>query len=346
MKKCVRYLRYSSTGQSKCSIELQDMNTLSWCTYNNTEVLETFEDKGKSATNFDRPNFKELELFIKKWHKTVDYVLVNSFDRFSRDAGEAMMKIKYYCTKYNIRIASAGENCIYDPEDVSSFWNVALAFIRAEDEIMRHKKRVNGGIYASKKEERRYIAAKAPYGYKKISVDKKTNIAISDKEAEIVGKLIDSFYHNNTSLPVLRKMAIQFGVRIVNKHSIKRMLTNPVYYGMQILKPYGNMPGGIIDGKWDSIRPADWYYTITNRLNDRSKKQRFKLNEAFPLRGIVKCAADCNKNFTAGFSRGKYNLYGYYFCTTHRKENYPAPSSPTFEHLTLFLKFIHNLKVA
>lgn len=149
MKKCVRYLRYSSTGQSKCSIELQAMNTLSWCTYNNTEVLETFEDKGKSATNFDRPNFKELELFIKKWHKTVDYVLVNSFDRFSRDAGEAMMKIKYYCTKYNIRIASAGENCIYDPEDVSSFWNVALAFIRAEDEIMRHKKRVNGGIYAN-----------------------------------------------------------------------------------------------------------------------------------------------------------------------------------------------------
>ncbi len=70
------------------------MHANSWCERNNVEIIDLFIDEGYSARNFDRPDFQRLDIFIKKHHRTVDYLVVNSFDRFSRDAGEAFVAIK------------------------------------------------------------------------------------------------------------------------------------------------------------------------------------------------------------------------------------------------------------
>lgn len=56
--------------------------------------MDTFIDRGKSARTFDRPDFIKLREFILRYHKKVDYLVVDQLDRFSRDAGEAMSLVK------------------------------------------------------------------------------------------------------------------------------------------------------------------------------------------------------------------------------------------------------------
>ncbi len=96
MKRAIRYLRFSQIGQSNGSIERQELYTDQWITYNKVELVDTFIDRGKSARTFDRPDFKKLQEFISKHHKSVDYLLVDQMDRFSRDAGQAMSMVKDY----------------------------------------------------------------------------------------------------------------------------------------------------------------------------------------------------------------------------------------------------------
>ncbi|MEP2758552.1 MAG: zinc ribbon domain-containing protein [Hyphomicrobiales bacterium] len=42
---------------------------------------------------------------------------------------------------------------------------------------------------------------------------------------------------------------------------------------------------------------------------------RKDIKEDFPLRGAV-CCSSCQTPLTAGWSKGKYNKYPYYFCRT------------------------------
>jgi DNA invertase Pin-like site-specific DNA recombinase len=121
MKRAIRYLRFSQLGQSNGSIERQEMYTDQWISYNNVELVDTFIDKGKSAKTFDRPDFVKLQAFIVKHHKSVDYLLVDQMDRFSRDAGEAMSMVKMLQKKYSIQIVSVTEGITFDYDTPGSF---------------------------------------------------------------------------------------------------------------------------------------------------------------------------------------------------------------------------------
>lgn len=90
-KRAIRYLRISTDRQSNFSISGQDQQTSHWCERNKVEVVDTFIDEGYSAKNFYRPDMQRLNAFIQKHYRTVDYLVVNDFTRFSRDAGEALV---------------------------------------------------------------------------------------------------------------------------------------------------------------------------------------------------------------------------------------------------------------
>lgn len=76
-KKAVTYLRFSSDEQSHFSIERQQMITGTWMNHANVEPVDSFEDRGWSATNFDRPDYKKLDAFIRKNYRDIDYVVVS-----------------------------------------------------------------------------------------------------------------------------------------------------------------------------------------------------------------------------------------------------------------------------
>lgn len=151
MKKGIRYLRFSSIGQSNGSIEWQDMYTKPWFERNNVELTDTFIDAGYSARTFDRPDMEKRTAFIAKYHKMVDYLVVCEMDRFSRDAGEALTMAKKLQTKYNVQIVSVTEGITFDYRDNGSFFRTGLSLLLAEDDNIRHKQ-----------SKQRYLHCKGP----------------------------------------------------------------------------------------------------------------------------------------------------------------------------------------
>ena len=124
MKKGIRYLRFSRNGQSNGSIEWQDLNTAPWFQRNNVELVDTFIDAGFSARTFDRPDMAKLTAFIVKHYRTVDYLVVDNMDRFSRDAGEALILVKGLQKKYSIQIVSVSEGIIFDYYETGNFFRL------------------------------------------------------------------------------------------------------------------------------------------------------------------------------------------------------------------------------
>jgi site-specific DNA recombinase len=137
-------LRFSQLGQSNGSIERQEMYTDQWLEFNRVELVDSFIDRGKSAKTFDRPDFIKLQAFITKHYKTVDYLLVDQLDRFSRDAGEAMSMVKMLQKRYSIQVVSVTEGITFDYYTPGSFFRAGLQLLLAEeDNINRNLSSIN-----------------------------------------------------------------------------------------------------------------------------------------------------------------------------------------------------------
>lgn len=148
-KKGIRYLRFSSDGQSQHSIERQDMVTLQWMEHNDVVIADSFKDEGFSARNFNRPDMVLLMDFIKKNYRTIDYLVVAELTRFSRDLGGAITLVQKIQFTYNIKIVSAGRNTIYDCSDSTSFFMMSLEFLMGNSENLKRASDINGGYLHS-----------------------------------------------------------------------------------------------------------------------------------------------------------------------------------------------------
>lgn len=172
MKKVIRYLRFSNLGQSNGSIESQELCTDQWISFNNAELIDTFIDVGKSAKTFDRPDFIRLQKFVSKYYKTVDYLLVDQMNRFSRNAGEALTMIKDLQKKHRIQVVSVTEGITFDYEILGSFFRTGLQFLLAEEDNINRSIKIRKGLYTAKAQEGRFVHKTPPFGYRKSGVGK------------------------------------------------------------------------------------------------------------------------------------------------------------------------------
>lgn len=193
MKRAIIYIRKSTDRQSNWSIDGQREAILKYCDRQNIEITDEFVDDGFSARTFDRPDFKRLEQFIDKNYRAVDYLVVFAFDRFSRDSGDGLVLIKKLQRKYAIKITSVAEGITFDADDPASFFYAGLMLLKAEDEIIRNRVRINMGIFTAKTSQGRYLGM-APYGYKNIRDENKKPLIIpDDKTKPIVQYIFNEF---------------------------------------------------------------------------------------------------------------------------------------------------------
>jgi site-specific DNA recombinase len=320
MKKAIRYLRFSSDGQSASSIEWQEMYTAQWCERKQITILDTFIDAGYSAKTFDRPDMDKLTEFIRKYYRDIDYLVVNQMDRFSRDAGEALSVMKKLQRKYNVQIASVMEGFIFDYSDPGSFFYGGLLLLKAEDENIRRTNNINGGIYAAKAKEGRYIH-KPPIGYIREGKNKNAVLIIEEEKAKIVRYMFDA-YLRNTPIYLILKTARSMGFTHTAKEAVQYVLRNPLYAGFLQVKAYREMPGGLFPGKHEPIIDSISWQQVQDKLTGKPKT-KVSLKDEIPLRGVLKC--HCSRYLTGAPSRGRHGNYFYYYkCNTTGHNNISA----------------------
>jgi len=321
MKKVIRYLRFSSLGQSNGSIEAQELCTDQWIENNNAELVDTFINIGKSAKNFERPDFIRLQNFVLRHHTTVDYLLVDQMDRFSRNAGEALTMIKHLQRRYKIQVVSVTEGITFDYEVPGNFFRTGLQFLLAEEDNINRSIKVRKGLYTAKAKEGRFIGSVPPYGYRKSGVGKERILLVNEAESEIV-KFIYKSYLRNVPLYIIKKEVYEMGFIRKGNVAVENILKNPVYAGMIEVESFRDLPGGLFEAKHDAIIDEKTWRLVQNKINE-PKRTRGILDEQLPLRGILKCS--CGKPLTGAPSRGKSGKYFYYYkCKVPRHNNLSA----------------------
>jgi len=318
MKKAIKYTRYSSDGQSSFSIERQDALIGHWAQYNKVQIVDSFTDEGYTARTFDRPDVKQLFSFIKKNFASIDYLLVAELTRFSRETGDAINMVKKIQSEYNIKIASCSRGVIYDCTDPNSFFMMGLEFLLGHSENIKRQNDINGGIYAAKAVERRWIqGGPAPFGYIKEGSGKKRNLVINESQAQIIRFIFGAYLRNTPDYVILSDVK-DMGFNLKGRSAIKDILKNPLYAAHQHVKQHKELPGGLFTGSWPPIIDMMTWQRVQDKLNTKPHT-KVSLVDEMPLRGVLHC--HCGKLLTGAPSRNKMGNYFYYYKCQHSKHN-------------------------
>lgn len=335
MKKAIAYTRISVKDQSHFSLSGQERYIREFAKESDIDIVASFTDDGKSAKNFDRPDWHKLETFIKEHHKIVDYLVVVKYDRFSRNAAQGLQKIELLEQKYRIMILSVFERMFIDYDSPFYFKQRADMLVAAEFELRVIRDRTKFGIHQALSSGRHINHA--PVGYKNERDEKNIPVIKPVEEKAAIIKKIFSMYISGSSIKEIHTTAKRAGLRMNGHSTIKRILNNCVYAGLIYVPAYKKEASKYVKGIHEPIIHEHDWWSVQRRLGN--VRQKVVLNEDVPLRGILKC--HCHKYLTAGNSKshtGKF--YWYYKCNAHPKINLSANKihsqfSEILHHLSL-----------
>jgi DNA invertase Pin-like site-specific DNA recombinase len=318
MSKAVGYCRISTLDQSHNSLEGQAEEIASYCKSHGLELVKTFTDNGKSAFTFDRPEWLQLETFIKK-HKDVKFLVVKHLDRFSRaNLMDALIKIDELENKLKVKVLTVSDPVDLNTDDLGVQILRSIGLLFSNNERQRIKERSKDGTQKSLRSGR--FCNKAPIGYKNSKDTTGRPLLEIDYEKADQIRFIFRSYIQGMELEEIREAAKGVGFNQKGNSSIHRILGNPLYAGLVDVPAYKGKPGETIPGIHPPIISESDYWLVQRKLNSRHIVQQ--RSEDVPLRGVLHC--HCGLKMTAGNSRsrsGKY--YWYYLCRVHKK-NYPA----------------------
>ena len=348
MKKGARYLRYSNDKQSANSIERQDIVTGQWMKYNDVSITDTYVDEGYSAKNFDRPDVQKLMQFIRKNKNAIDYLVVAELSRFSRESGDAITLAKKIQITYGVKIVSASRGIVYDCTDSNSFFMMGLEFLMANAENIKRESDINGGIYAAKVKEGRYIGGHAPFGYIKEGRNENSRLRIDEEKAHII-RYIYSAYLKNVPAYLIGKEAKKMGLKQSNNSMVQRILSNPVYSGQQYVKQWREHPGGLFPAIHEAIIDPVMWNEVQQKLNAKPRPG-ISVSDEMPLRGVLRC--HCSQPVTGAPSRNRWGNYYYYYKCKHSKHlNLSVPKAhqqleETFHYMSLTDRMVKAIEIA
>lgn len=242
------YCRLSSDdglAQDSSSILTQKMMLEKYCKENDLVVSDVYVDDGYSGLNYNRPSFNRLINDIES--KKVNLVITKDLSRLGRDYIQTGYYTEVYFASKGVRYIAINDNIdtLKDNNDIAPFKNI-LNDMYAKDLSRKVK---------SAKRERAYkgyfIAAQAPFGYKK-DPDNNNKLIIDEEAAEIVREIF--------RLTLLGK-----GKIYIAKEFTKRKIITPAAYklrnGDKRFERFKELKGENFEYKWN-------YTTIQNILKN------------------------------------------------------------------------------
>ncbi len=288
-----------------------------YCQVNNYEVIAEFEED-HSAKNFNRPEWKKLELFVKANKKSIDKVIFTKWDRFSRDIYNALDKIKSF-QKWGIELNAAEQTLDLSNPDNKLMLSVYLTVPEVENDKI--SQRTRSGMYKAAKDGA--WIGRVPYGYERHHFGKFASLK-PNEESKLVQ---DAFYEVSLGLLPCEEIRRKFEQRGYSgvKQSFLNLLRNKVYLGMTKVPKYDNDEAFWIDGLHNAIIDVPTFNKVQAILEgkNRAAKPPSIINEAMPLRGFLECEY-CKGNLTGSISKGNGGQYGYYHCRRNCKNRIPT----------------------
>lgn len=305
-KGAVIYTRVSSKRQEdNLSLDVQLQGVTNFAIKNNYHILASFGGCYESAKSDERKEFQKLLRYVKNSRNKVKYILVYSFDRFSRTGGNAIY-LSDQLRKKGIEIISVTQptETVENPSG-ELHQNIMMVFSHFDNEL-RKQKAVAG---MTERLNRGYWVCKAPIGYQYNRNIKEKPLEFSDK-AELVKRAFElKVYEGYLNTEIIKRLAPQ-GLKLQPK-TLSCIFTNPIYAGYishKLLK------GNVVNGTHPPLVSEELFLKASGiRREVEYKCKETEINPHVPLRNFIICN-HCRENRLAGYKVNSRGIW-YYKCS-------------------------------
>lgn len=323
-KTAVLYRRVSTTEQKDYGMSLsnQSEQLRGFCNRNYIEVVQDFEED-YSAKDFNRPVFSELLKFVVQNKNRIDYLLINKWDRFSRNTMEAMNMISQF------KGLTVEVNCSeqwVNHEDPNQLIMLLLNLGMPQVDNMIRTDRTIEGTRNNLKEGRWVL--NQPRGYIKGRDEAgKVLMKPDPKIAPLISEFFKDFSLGLYSQNEIRQLP-KYKELNLSKSSVSRILNQIVYSGQIKVPAYKDEAETVVDAIHKPLISRELFNKVQIELGNRKriKHKPVKQNDLLPLRGFLECNC-CGSNLTGSGSKSKTGKKHYYYhCNTRKgcKERYRA----------------------
>ena len=305
MKSAVIYARYSDPRQHETSIEVQVEQCTIYAKENGLTIVDTYIDRGLTATDDKRPDFKRMVSDCRK--KTFEAIIVYKSDRFFRNNEQ------YYIYKQELRKNGVSLCIVHEAFDNTAMGRLQEAMVVAINSYSSEQSadRVVDGMRKTA-EKGLYVGGTVPLGYKIENQE-----YVIDSEIAPIVQLVFAQYADGSLIQDLVDSLNTNGLRtsrgkLFTKNTFNSMLDNKRYTGTYIYKNGeielpNRIPRIIDDETWE-------------RVQQRRRKVKFVNNSRFEymLTGKVFCGA-CNE-MMVGYSGTSKSLAQYHYYSCHNSK--------------------------
>ena len=300
------YTRVSTKDQAdnNTSLETQKKYCENYAKTNQLNVVAYFGGTHESAKSDDRKEFKRMLKFVKQ-SGSIGYIIVYSYDRFSR-TGSSASQITHELMGQGIQVKAVTQDVDATSASGKFQQNLFYMFSQFDNELRRDKT-----ITAMSDLLRKgFWLWNPPLGYKNANKYRK---AVDWKiEVDDNGKLLKKAFNwrlkNTYSNAEIVKKLNALGLKI-NEKRIHEIFRNPFYCGILVTKM---LPGEIIEGRHKGLISRKDFLTINSDKSNQVKEYKTD-NENLPLKKFIHCES-CNTPLT-GYQVKKKGLF-YYKCPT------------------------------
>ncbi len=311
----VVYLRVSTAEQANNPQNLpnQENVCLRHCERNGYNVVRVFIDPGESGRVAEGPEWQEMKRFCREHSHEVEYVIVQDTSRFARNL-RAQSDFIADLWSNGIKFRSVHEPNINETAAGKLALNIHGAFNQhfSDSHSERMKERTYSNVLAGR------WPWLAPPGYNNLQSKAGANIAPDAEQEPLLRRCFELMSQGIYGQTDVLRMMTEAGLRDrkgrpFTKQYLNRILRSPVYAGW-VCPP--SMPNVKVKGLHRPIVSQELFDAVQRVLDGKRPitAPKRKINPAFPLRGLVRCAA-CEKPLTAAMCRSRSGKrYGYYYC--------------------------------
>ena len=300
------YTRVSTKEQAdnNTSLETQKRYCENYAKANDLRVVGYFGGTYESAKSDERKEFKRMLKYVRQ-SGSVGYIIVYSYDRFSR-TGSSAAQISQELFSQGIQVKAVTQEVDTTSAAGKFQQNLFYMFSQFDNELRRDKT-----ITAMTDLLRKgYWLWNPPIGY----INKKKYHKAVDweivpsKEGKLIKKAfawkLKGIYTNVEIIEKLQSLGL-----IIDERRLSEVFKNPFYCGVLVSKM---IPGEVIEGKHKPLVSKEDFLKI-NAIETHHPKHRKAENENLPLKQFIYCES-CKLPLT-GYLVKRKGLY-YYKCRT------------------------------
>ena len=325
MTNAVIYARFSSSRQREESIEGQVKECKAFAEYQGYEIIKVYADRAISGRTSDRPEFQQMIEDSKE--KKFQYVIVYTFDRFSRDSYASAM-YKHKLKLNGVRVLSAKERTDDSPAGVL-MERVFEGFAEYYSLELAQKVKRGMALNASKGI---WPSGAAPFGYKK---DEQGKLVQNPAQIPALIKVFEMAAEDYQFKEIADYLNMQGfrspnarGKGIFNYDRVKTILKNPIAAGRFVwnditIKNYNNC----------QVIPEALFESVQSRLKIKRRvgTKNTTNTSNYALSRKIYCG-NCGRpmNGSSGTSHNQTTYY-YYRCSSLHNCDMPNISRDTLE---------------